>query len=155
MVGQPSGGQDGGGRETSIGEAFGRVAERFGRLVVQHVTLVRTELEGEARAVAQRLRSGSELVGRAAPFIVAGCVLASFGGAEALAVALAGLLGKWARATAFGAVGAGEAAVATAWLVRALRRVADEPRGTSTGQSAGGTKPEAGEEKTYGAVGRA
>ena len=158
-----------GAADGSIGEALARVAESFGRLVAQHLQLLRTELETEARDLSQRARTGGQAIGRALPFAIAGLVLLSWGVAEAVALLLWPLVGALARPLAFVVLGAAETVAAASWLKRSLEAASakgpvlpardDHPEAgpQAHGETAPGIRgPSAkdGEEMRYGAVGR-
>lgn len=126
--------------DTSIVDALSRIAETFGRLVVQHIQLLRSEVESEASSLADKGRAVTAVVARAAPFILAGLTLASAGVALLIALALEPVLGRAAVPCALLFFGAGEASLASWWLKKHLPpltrsvgaqqgRVIDGPKG--------------------------
>ncbi len=156
----------------SIAEAFARVADSLGRLVVQHLELARVEIESEARELTHRARTGAAALARALPFAVAGLVLASWGMAELAARALAPGFGSFARPVSFVGLGLAEALLAAAWLKRALaaapakpttperpenssaRQAAPQSAGDAASDRRKRSAPDGGEMR-YGAMGRA
>lgn len=142
------------------------MAETLGRLVGQHLTLLRIEVEAEAREAASEAKRQGIAAAVAAPFIVAGVLLVSLGVAFALGQAFEGLLGAAALPVMLVAVGLLEAAVAIGWLRRALGgtpagraraglpNVSASAGGEQTHRGDHGDRPRL-EDKTYGAVGRA
>jgi len=119
--------------ESRIADALTRVAETFSRLLVQHLQLLRSEVETEAKGAAAQARAASGAVARAAPFVIAGIALVSLAVAELVAMGLEPWLGRFAfPATAL--VGGGlEAVVAGQWLRRSLARsLRRDPRSVRT-----------------------
>jgi hypothetical protein len=112
--------------EPSLGETFSRVAERVTRLLVQHVQLMRSELEEEARLLGARGRTLANAAARAVPFLIAGIVLISIAAAQFAGLILEPWLGQFAAPLATMLVGGTELLVAGAWLRRAIEK-AGEP----------------------------
>lgn len=127
--------------DSSIVEALSRLAETFGRLVVQHMQLVRSELESEGRVFAERGRKAALVIAKAVPFILAGLVLASFGAAYLVGLVLEPLLGRAATPVALLAFGAAEAAIAGRWLMRHLPAMPQPSVKTEPAQVAGEEAP--------------
>jgi len=117
--------------EVSIGEALSRIAETFGRLVVQHVQLLRTEVEVEARELGRQGQTLGRIIAKAAPFILAGLVVASIALGQLLGLAFEPLLGRAATPVATLLIGAVEVLVAGRWLKRQLATTALAHRPTT------------------------
>jgi hypothetical protein len=127
--------------ESSIVEALSRIAETFSRLVVQHVQLLRSEVESEARAMGERGRAISTVIAKSIPFVLAGLVLASFGLAQLLGLLLEPALGRAATPCAFLLFGLCEAALAGFWMKRQLPPLL-RPKNVSEPRIADGPKSE-------------
>lgn len=114
--------------ESSIGEALTRIAETFSRLLVQHLQLLRSELESEGRDVAARARAVGVVAAIALPFVIAGVAIATLGLGDLLGFALEPWLGRVAVPLSLIACGIAESVVAGWWLrriwVRSARPVA-------------------------------
>jgi hypothetical protein len=150
--------------ETSIGEALSRIAETFGRLVVQHTQLLRSEVETEARDVARKAQAVGKMVAKAAPFILAGVVVASLALGQLCGLLIEPWLGQAAVPLATLLVGVAEATIALGWMKRQLPSTVESPRpDTAVKQTAATPLPRAADpitvrpastqEKNYGAMG--
>lgn len=159
--------------EAGIGEAVSRVAEILGRLLTQHLHLLRSEAETEANAFVQRLRRAAGATARALPFVIAGAALVSLAAALAAANLLQPWLGQWSTPVALAAVGLAELLLGGRWLVVVLERslrhkpwpqgLHNVPSRASETQPDGmrprqepqhpESNPGSGEESRYGAVG--
>lgn len=157
--------------EPGIGEALSRVAESFSRLLVQHLQLLRAELEAEGRQLAETGRVVGAATVRALPFLIGGIAIATLGIAQLLGLALEPWLGRAAGPLCTLICGVTEAALAGEWLRRgwskgeglrigaksAKRAVSDGSTELSLGVKRQNTNPACVpvvfEEKPYGSMG--
>jgi hypothetical protein len=149
--------------DVGIGEALTRIAETFGRLVVQHVQLLRSELEAEGQNLARRGRVAGTAVAKALPFVIAGIVVASIGIGQLSGLVLEPLLGRAAAPATMLLLGVLEAVLAGRWLKTHLPPTGSAATGTdgssrvlppSQSDKKSPDSPRPGvQEKAYGAVG--
>jgi len=149
-----------------IAEAFTRLTDNLGRLVTQHLTLARTEIESEAQALSTRALGFGRAVGIAAPFAIAGIAVFSLGVANGLALLMEPWLGRGSQLVSLLVVGGVETLVAVRWLLtqiqlteaRYANRKTDarlpEPAPVIETNVIHGERPLRPEEHAYGSVGR-
>ena len=107
--------------DLGIGEALGRVAETFGRLVVQHLQLLRSELEAETRALTIKGRTLAVAIAWATPFILAGVMVGSLALGQLLGLLMEPWLGRLATPLSTLLLGILEAVLAGSLLRMHLR----------------------------------